>query len=158
MKKKMKGSSLIFALILSFILSLIMITITEYVIYKNKKTKIIKTKIDISILRKRLLKKEKYQKEIKGYFNFNKLDKELLIYLNSGNESIGGYHIESILIDNEKFSPPLSRSKNYEKIVVIYLKEILGQKIRVKENIRFILNGDIYLPYSYNISFIEEDI
>ncbi|WP_068267494.1 hypothetical protein [Caviibacter abscessus] len=158
MKEKNKGSSLIFAMILSFILAVITTTVIEYVIYKNKKTKIIQTKIDLKILRKRIIKKEKSQSKNNGYFDLSELNKEKLIYLSSGNKSIGGYHIENIFKNNEKIYPPLNFNENYEKILVIYKKEILGQLIKVSENIEFRIKGDIYIPYSNKIEFIEDSV
>jgi len=141
MKVIKKGATLIIVLIIASVMSIILVTFTEYVIYRKNSINLYSNKIDENILLNRLISKEKEQyKKLSTYFNYSKKTKKNLIYSENNDKSIGGYTIHKIKYNNDD-------------IDITYNKEILGLNIRVKENLVFNKN----IPYTKDIKILGEN-
>lgn len=141
MKVIKKGATLIIVLIIASVMSIILVTFTEYVIYRKNSINLYSNKIDKNILLNRLISKEKEQyKKLSTYFNYSKKTKKHLIYSENNDKSIGGYTIHKIKYNNDY-------------IDITYNKEILGLNIRVKENLVFNKN----MPYTKDIKILGEN-
>ena len=143
MKKLKKGSTLIIVLIITSVMSIILVTFTEYVIYRKNSIRLYNNKIDKNILLTRLIIKEKeqYKKNNKKYFNYSNKTKKHLVYSENNDKSIGGYSIYEIKYNNDT------------DLDITYNKEMLGLNIRVKEHLVFHEN----IPYTKDIKILGEN-
>lgn len=83
------------------------------------------------------------------------LSYEHLIYTNK--KSIGEFRIQSVKSGSKIMSLPLKKNVNYGNLEVIYVKNMLGIDILIKEKINFKLIQGIYIPNTVEYKFLNED-
>ena len=160
-KKRNKGASLVYVLVILSIISAFSINFVYYV--QQKKDMIfLKSHKETKIEKKFLIQKENQNIEriLKNGINFDgnlvllekkeryfdsvlKKDRQNaelknLIFLGKDIESIGNYRIKSISDENDnEYSLPLEENKVYSELKVIFGRKILGEEILFCEKVGF---------------------
>ena len=160
-KKRNKGASLVYVLVILSIISAFSINFVYYV--QQKKDMIfLKSHKETKIEKKFLIQKENQNMEriLKNGINFDgnlvllekkeryfdsvlKKDRQNaelknLIFLGKDIESIGNYRIKSISDESDnEYSLPLEENKVYSELKVIFGRKILGEEILFCEKVGF---------------------
>ena len=160
-KKRNKGASLVYVLVILSIISAFSINFVYYV--QQKKDMIfLKSHKETKIEKKFLIQKENQNLEriLKNGINFDgnlvllekkeryfdsvlkkdgqNAELKNLIFLGKDIESIGNYRIKSISDENDnKYSLPLEENKVYSELKVIFGRKILGEELLFCEKVGF---------------------
>ena len=160
-KKRNKGASLVYVLVILSIISAFSINFVYYV--QQKKDMIfLKSHKETKIEKKFLIQKENQNIEriLKNGINFDgnlvllekkeryfdsvlkkdgqNAELKNLIFLGKDIESIGNYRIKSISDENDnEYSLPLEENKVYSELKVIFGRKILGEEILFCEKVGF---------------------
>ena len=160
-KKRNKGASLVYVLVILSIISAFSINFVYYV-HQKKEMVFLKSQKENQFEKKFLIQKENQNvKKIMDngiYFNENlvtlekkeqyfdsrlendgqEIKMEKLIFLKKDSESIGNYMVKSIKDSNEnEYFLPLEENKVYGELKVVFARKILDKEILFQEKIEF---------------------
>ena len=160
-KKRNKGASLVYVLVILSIISAFSINFVYYV-HQKKEMVFLKSQKENQFEKKFLIQKENQNvKKIMDngiYFNENlvtlekkeqyfdsrlendeqEIKMKKLIFLKKDSESIGNYMVKSIKDSNEnEYFLPLEENKVYGELKVVFARKILDKEILFQEKIEF---------------------